>query len=391
MAKGKRKGGRHRPLISDEAAQQFLETRWPSKKYPTRIMLDSGAFSAWKRNLNLDAGLYAETVKELEGLIDSYINMDIIAGTFGGEKTDSMMEDAAERSLKGYKQLKKRKLDPMAVFHQGERWYWLHAYVDAGCKYIGIAPRKDIMFRERMAWMAKVFEHIDKRYGDSIKVHGLGLSSMAAAVSFPWHSYDSTTWAKASAYGRVMIPPMGEHGEYDYLQEPMYIMFSKIVTRVSRTAKEGMYSVLGPRVKELVDRYLKDMGFTVDEMYDYTFARRSLNTLYCQKISEASRAFGAKHNHGGERRFVLSTNTGIPVSAILRKDFHVYDRLLSYYDLVFMGRAKGRPIDEVRKWVIMYLERETNKQEYGRFFTRRHEMSKTPAPTPDYSLFERYL
>jgi hypothetical protein len=379
--------------ISDEEVDHFLCKRWPSKRVPTRIMLDSGAFSAWRRGMAIDFGHYIDAIKFLGPLIDSYINLDRIAGKFGGPKTSTMLEDAAVFSFKNYRQMQKRGLQPMAVFHQGERWHWLEQYIGAGCTYVGIAPRKDLMVHDRMVWMHQVFDYLDRHYGvNKIRTHGLGLSSLSAAAAFPWHSYDSTSWAKASAYGRILVPPIGPDGKYDYLQEPIYVLFPVDRTRVSKTQRLGMFPVLGPRLQQMIVGYIESVGFSTAHMYTHVVARRALNTLYCQRISDLSREIGKAKGTHGERRFVLSTNTDLFVSVFLREDFHVVDRLLSFYDLVYSGRTTMRPdLKEMRKKLVAYLMRETSVNEYGRFYRDPDTIITKPFKGLNYDMFARFL
>src|SRR5690606_11430218 len=101
-----------------------------------KIMLDSGAFSAWTRGEILKLDDYITFIKRYEGRLNSYINLDVIPGTRGTVPTVKEVEYAAAASLDNYKSMVAAGLRPIPVFHYGENLRWLDRLLEAGADYI---------------------------------------------------------------------------------------------------------------------------------------------------------------------------------------------------------------------------------------------------------------
>src|SRR5580692_1929900 len=85
------------------------------------LMLDSGAFSAWKRGISINLAEYIAYIKKHEHLLASYVCLDQIPGKPGVKRTQAEVDDAAAQSYKNQQTMKKAGLTPIPVFHQGER------------------------------------------------------------------------------------------------------------------------------------------------------------------------------------------------------------------------------------------------------------------------------
>src|SRR5262245_25584939 len=121
-----------------------------------KVMLDSGAYGAWKRDQQLDLDEYIAFVKRYEALLGSYINLDLIAD--GGQPQD--LERAAAISYENLKRMKDAGLSAIPVFHQGEQWAWLERMLSDGEKYIALAPHKRIDPDDVVRWLEDAFNII---------------------------------------------------------------------------------------------------------------------------------------------------------------------------------------------------------------------------------------
>src|SRR5262245_3854755 len=94
------------------------------------IMLDCGAYSAWKRKrgdeINLAA--YIGFVQHNKDVVNHYIALDTIAGR-NGEREDNpaAIEQAAQQSARNHRTMKDAGLHPIPVFHMDESLKWLEA------------------------------------------------------------------------------------------------------------------------------------------------------------------------------------------------------------------------------------------------------------------------
>src|SRR5690554_1780501 len=106
-----------------------------------KLMLDSGAFSAWKMNQPIDLRDYIDFLKQTDGLLESYVALDVIPGQGGRMvRTYEAVEASAKASYRNLEIMRDAGLRPIPVFHQGEDFKWLNRLVEDGEEYIGISP-----------------------------------------------------------------------------------------------------------------------------------------------------------------------------------------------------------------------------------------------------------
>ena len=115
-----------------------------------RVMVDSGAYSAWTRGIQFDLHNYIEYIKRNEHLIDSYIVLDVIPGSHGQQEWRSdQIEICCGTIVPKLKVIKQAGLTPMPVVRAGESIDWLKRYFDDG--------EHRLQFRSRAhfaAWIA---------------------------------------------------------------------------------------------------------------------------------------------------------------------------------------------------------------------------------------------
>ena len=144
------------------------------RSYPgTKIMLDSGAFSAWNAGKQIDINKYIEFIRDNN--IDVYFNLDVIGDVEGTIANQRIMEQAG--------------LNPIPVFHYGEPFEYLDYLVEQGYTYIGLGGTVRKSVKQRQEFFDEVFSrhpHID--------YHGLGVTSKTLVENYNWYSCDSTTW-----------------------------------------------------------------------------------------------------------------------------------------------------------------------------------------------------
>ncbi len=170
--------------------------------FPVKLMLDSGAYSAWRQRFVIDLDEYIALIQNNLDCLDSYVNLDVIPGVFGRKPTSVEVEDSAKQGFSNLKKMEKHGLSPIPVFHQGERWYWLKRLIDEGYTYIGISPANDRSTDDKRHWLDEAFGFIPP----FIKTHAFGMTQVELLHRYPWYSCDSMTWMITAANGGVLFP-----------------------------------------------------------------------------------------------------------------------------------------------------------------------------------------
>lgn len=165
------KAGGRRIMLS--YAEPPSETCWQIiREHGLEILLDSGAFSAWKRGANINLADYMEYIKEHD--IKQYFNLDVVGEPEATERNQAAMEAA------GFK--------PIPVFHYGEDWTLLDQLVS---KYplVALGGTVGLPYSVKEQWFRQVFSrHPEGQF------HGLGFASKGLLEQFPFASTDSVWW-----------------------------------------------------------------------------------------------------------------------------------------------------------------------------------------------------
>lgn len=248
-----------------------------------KLWLDSGAFSAWTRGKVIDVEDYGLHCLSNGHLYAAYFNLDVIPGSPGATRTPSMTEVAAEAGWNNYQFLRRMGLDPIPVYHIGERRYWLERMVGEGATYIGLGGIAMERERGRRTWLDEVFGFLCGSKGyPAVKVHGLGVTTIPLIHHYPWFTSDSTSWVMGSKTGTCMIPYTNADGNYDFTRRPLSVRFAEPHAKMDGPLLDqgDHYRQLPDRIKHYVDSYLKKEGFDVDEVRTLYPVRCRVNLRY---------------------------------------------------------------------------------------------------------------
>lgn len=243
-----------------------------------RLMLDSGAFTAWTKGEEINLKEYIQYIKDNQSIIDTYFNLDVIPGRKGEKRTPAMVEKSARLSYDNLQKMRKAGLDPIPVFHQGERFYWLEKMLDDGIDYISLGGLGGQTARESKIWLDKCFTRLTDKEGRAIiKVHGLGVASFNLLKRYPWYTCDATSWARTSAYGFIYVPAY-KNGEPDYSANPIKVGVSK-VERATGIPKDHI-TRFGPLLHDRVKDFLENhVGITMEEASE-NYVERARAVVY---------------------------------------------------------------------------------------------------------------
>ena len=179
-----------------------------------QLMLDSGAFSSWKKGEELNLQDYISYIKSCDGLLSSYVCLDSIPGNAGNmDRSQAEIEKSAAASYRNQQAMKDAGLSPIPVFHQGERFEWLEKYLADDEVYVGISPYLKNTSKNIIQWLDRVFSIlVDGAGAPLVKTHGFGVSHPDIILRYPWQSVDSTSWHIAPSHGLARFAQVTSDG-----------------------------------------------------------------------------------------------------------------------------------------------------------------------------------
>lgn len=240
-----------------------------------KLMLDSGAFSAWKRGLSIDIDEYIAYIKHNEHLLHTYVNLDVIPGSPGKPITQAEVDAAAKASHRNLVHMRKAGLRPIPVFHYGESFDWLHRLLDEGEDYIGLGGTGNASRPEQVDFFDRAFTVMTDRAGNPlVKTHGFGVASFPMLKRYPWYTCDATSWVMTAAMGSLYVP-VTRAGQYDYTQAPVKLTVSEVDR--AKGMPPDHYLRFGDMMKRRVKGFLDQVGVTIEQAaVDYEARARAI-------------------------------------------------------------------------------------------------------------------
>jgi hypothetical protein len=357
-----------------------MPPRLITKKKPrVDLMLDSGAFGAWKRGKVIDLASYIGFVQQNVDYFFSYVNVDVIPGRLGlMVRNQSEIEDSAKKSYDNLKIMHKAGLKPIPVFHQGERWYWLERMLAEGEQYIGISPYLRSNYSALIGWLDQCFTLITNEKGQPLcKTHGFGVTDQSILMRYPWFSCDSTSWTMGPSYGHIPVP-IYRDGKPDYAWHAQRIIISD---KPQKTTKLH-YDALGPLEQENVRRFLEEeCQITIlDARYDPNLRRRAYLRFYQQLIASikcprfqhrrasmhAQISSKLKPQGPWPIKLIFATSPAHGQYADLFTKVGAFNRLISYWDIIDenSGLPRNGVVDRVREMILTGLHSDWKGNEW---------------------------
>jgi hypothetical protein len=207
------------------------------------LFLDSGAFSAFSKGVDININEYISFIKDNEDYLEVYANLDVIGD--------------AEATLKNQRIMEKKGLKPLPCFHYGDDIKYLKLYMQEH-NYIALGGMVPISTKNLILWLDEIFSYIcDDKGMPKVKVHGFGLTSFDLMFRYPWYSIDSTSWVMTGRFGSVLIPRF-KNREYIYNEPPWKVTVSNQSPDVREQGKH--ISTFAPMEKDIIIDYLKSKG-----------------------------------------------------------------------------------------------------------------------------------
>jgi len=252
---------------------------------PLQLVLDSGAFSAWRQRAPIDVMDYIEFCKEYGKYFVHIVNLDSIPGKgFGIKPTPDEVELSAQIGWDNLLTMQKHGINPMPVFHQGEQLKWLFKLIEHGCDYIGISPANDRTTKQKTDWLDQVFSVIcDKDGWPIIKTHGFGVTAVSLLIRFPFYSADSASWAILGGYGKIYVPyHRGGTPVYDH--DPYHVHIS--MRDSTARGKPDHFLSFGTTEQQFILDYLKLHNFTLEDVSENYINRLAHNLMFFSELEQ---------------------------------------------------------------------------------------------------------
>lgn len=216
-----------------------------SKTNKINLFLDSGAFSAFTQNKEINIQDYISFIKKNKNHIDTYAVLDVIG--------------SAKKTWKNQKIMEKAGLHPLPCFHFGEDIKYFKRYLK-NYDYVALGGMVPISSKNLKVWLDDLFiNHICNKQGiPKVKIHGFGMTSLSLMLRYPFYSVDSTSWVVTGRMGGILIPKTTK-SSYDYLKNPHKVTVS---AKSPDTKKQGAhFNNCTPGQQKIFKRYLKEKGF----------------------------------------------------------------------------------------------------------------------------------
>lgn len=221
----------------------------------SKIMLDSGAYSAWTKGRKINIDEYAQFIKDNENTFDFCINLDVI-----GE---------AKGSYENWKYLRSLGVNVLPVYHIGTDEMWLKKYLKQ-TDYVCLGAIASLSSAQRMQSLTRIWQNYltdPVSQLPIVKVHGLGVTAISIMLRYPWYSVDSITPVIGAAYGRIFLP---RYKQIDGVDSWSY--FDGFFCAISNQAKHNVgtttsFPGLPVFVQEKYMKFIEAHGFNFGNLY----------------------------------------------------------------------------------------------------------------------------
>lgn len=220
-----------------------------------KLMIDSGAFSVYRRGATVDIDEYIKYINDNIDYIDLAIQLDKIPGVYKTKKTKQQIDESIEVTWQNFLYMVERVTQPkkiLPVFHQWESFKQLERMVNfkyedgSYIDYICISCSKSIGYDLRLEWYKQCYDLINKSKNPYVKVHSLGNQTPHHVEQLPFTSADATTWLKNAVLGRIITK---------------YGIF--LVSKVQEYSPDNVDNIVGV---ETIKKYVEERGYDYEQL-----------------------------------------------------------------------------------------------------------------------------
>lgn len=255
------------------------------------LMLDSGAFTAWKKQEPISVQKYTKFCLRHQHLFDVVVSLDVIPGKWGKRKLSRAdREQAAAEGWYNYQYMKAQGVNPkklMHIFHQGEEFKWLSMMVDE-MDFIGISPGNDRNTDQKRMWLDDCMYYLIGENGyPKVKFHGFAMTALPLMFRYPWYSVDSSMWCQWAGYGLIAIPPLTRGGR-NYKTTPIPLSVTKKSASKEVIKDRVHIDTFSPKRKKETINFIESQGFNFEELRTNYKVRYGWNIKYFREVEKHS-------------------------------------------------------------------------------------------------------
>ena len=186
--------------LSDEKIEEGF------KLNKCNIMIDSGAFTAWTKNIEIDVDTYIGWINKWSDRVTTFGQIDVIPPK---NATREQLDECCQSTWNNYLYMINNVVCPEKIlytFHYGEDPKWLIQaleYRDSKGKpieYMALGGLVGRSTKQRILFLNRCFDIIKHSSNPNIKVHGFGVSSKKLWKKYPFESCDSFTPGSTSIF-----------------------------------------------------------------------------------------------------------------------------------------------------------------------------------------------
>lgn len=275
-----------RELNIDQLFSQYLERKLivntikykrEHPEYTARIMVDSGAYTAYTKGVEIDVDDYIDFLNEWGDDIECFVGVDTVPDPRNVDYTYA--QKTWDNYLYMYDKLRpeiRHKL--IVVFHYGEDFKWLKNMLEyrhpdgSKLEYIGLAISTEDTAKLRVGWARQCRKIINESSNPDVKTHAFGVGVKSVLDHINVTSTDATSWVKRAAYGMISIN-----------DKTIYI------SDVQKEKLDGKhYTDKSLALQEEIENIIHERGFTVEELATDPYARAKFNILdtlsWCENL-----------------------------------------------------------------------------------------------------------
>lgn len=261
-------------LSSKNAHRLFSYADKPKKRLQmfhdteSKIFMDSGAFGVAHSNKEITIDEYIQFINETPR-VNLFACLDVIPWP---QLDTHTAKESAEKSWENYiymlehvKPEYKDKIVP--VYHYGEDFKYLSqilkGYNGYKPKYIAYGGRGGVHTNKLYESLDQFFKIIKEEYPE-VKTHAFGITVLKLLEKYPFTSCDSTSYLKTAVNGSIYVE-----------------CFTKTIKISKQTIKDPLnYLHLNDHLKEIIEKEVKQYGYTIEELQESFRSRFKFNIDY---------------------------------------------------------------------------------------------------------------
>lgn len=244
---------------------------------PGKLFIDSGAFTAWTKNVEINVDEYIEFLNTYSDQITLAGQVDKIAGSIDRKATAQEQLEASKATWENYLYMYERLKKPQMVvytFHIGENFDFLRQALEWRDKdgkpfeYMALGGTVGKPLKQKKEWFEQCWDIIKSSSNPNVHVHAFGMTSLKVLEKYPFTSADSTSWIMTGANGGI------------------FSKFGTVYVSENGKSEPTYYEHLPKTEQELFVEEILKMGYTMEQLKTDYKARVCYNMMYLYEFSK---------------------------------------------------------------------------------------------------------